>query len=233
MCFIHKAWYSALPISRGHLSPNNSRKTPIAHPLGRGVDVLREFQVWPNLYHRSCCAVSMQYCAILCRNRSGVYSAKSLPTYLSHRADQCIPRHMCSCKLPPRVRPHRWRCSDTGGQHTHQCLIGKHGSALSTFIKLGNFFNVFLFSNNDPCNFYIFVWNWSNAMNIWSPLWMLMTWCFSTRVSTRASVTTLLRTCLYVSSLLVYLWVKWDVKYMRKHSNRSKAVILERLKHIS
>ena len=49
--------YSGLPISLGHFSPNNSRKTPIARPLGRGMGVLREFKVWPKLYHRSCCAV--------------------------------------------------------------------------------------------------------------------------------------------------------------------------------
>ena len=34
--------YSALPISRGHFSPNNSRSTPIARSLGRDMDVILE-----------------------------------------------------------------------------------------------------------------------------------------------------------------------------------------------
>ena len=46
---------SALPIYRGHFSPHNSRKTPIARPLGRGMGVFREFEVWPKFYLRSCC----------------------------------------------------------------------------------------------------------------------------------------------------------------------------------
>ena len=49
--------YSAHSIFCGPFSPNNSRKTTIAHPLGRGMGVLREFEVWPKLYHRSCCVV--------------------------------------------------------------------------------------------------------------------------------------------------------------------------------
>ena len=47
---------------------------------------------------------------------------------------------------------------------------------------------------------WFFLWSWSNTMNIWSALWVLMTWCLSTRVS----VATVLRPCQCVSS---YLWV--------------------------
>ena len=47
--------YNALPISRGQLSPNNSRKTSIARPLGRGMDFFRKFEIWPKSYLRSCC----------------------------------------------------------------------------------------------------------------------------------------------------------------------------------
>ena len=39
--------YSVLPISHGHFSPHlprNSRKTPIARPLGRGMSVFRQFR---------------------------------------------------------------------------------------------------------------------------------------------------------------------------------------------
>ena len=39
------AEYSAIPISRGHFPPNNSRKTPIARPHGRAMGVFREFEV--------------------------------------------------------------------------------------------------------------------------------------------------------------------------------------------
>ena len=47
--------YSALPIYDGHL--NNSRKTPMAHPLGRGMDGFREFEMWPQFYLQICCAL--------------------------------------------------------------------------------------------------------------------------------------------------------------------------------
>ena len=46
------SWYSALPISHGHSSLNNSQETPIARPLGRAMGVLRGFKVWPTLYRR-------------------------------------------------------------------------------------------------------------------------------------------------------------------------------------
>ena len=38
-------YYIALLVSRGHLYPNNSRKTPIAGPLWRGMVVFREFEI--------------------------------------------------------------------------------------------------------------------------------------------------------------------------------------------
>ena len=43
--------------------------------------------------------------------------------------------------------------------------------------ELIHFSNVF----HKKCN--IFVCNWSNTMNTWSALWILMAWCLSTRVS--------------------------------------------------
>ena len=36
---------SALPISRGHLHPNNSWKASIARPLGRGMGFFRELEL--------------------------------------------------------------------------------------------------------------------------------------------------------------------------------------------
>ena len=47
--------YSALPISCGHFSPNNSRRTPIARSLGRDMDVILEFEVLPKFYIRNWC----------------------------------------------------------------------------------------------------------------------------------------------------------------------------------
>ena len=45
--------YCALAISHGNISPNNSRKTPIACPLGRGMGVFWEFEVQSKFYIRS------------------------------------------------------------------------------------------------------------------------------------------------------------------------------------
>ena len=47
-----RSWYLLVT-----LFPNNSRKTPIARPLGRGMGVSREFEIWPKFYTRSCCDV--------------------------------------------------------------------------------------------------------------------------------------------------------------------------------
>ena len=65
----YKMLYSALPISRGHCSPHNSRKTLIARPLGRGMGVFREFEMWPKFYLRKCCAVCniVFYCTAIYR----------------------------------------------------------------------------------------------------------------------------------------------------------------------
>ena len=61
--------YSALPISRGHFSPNNSRKTSIGRPLGWAMCVFREFEVLSKFYTRSCCAGRnfMFYCTAIYR----------------------------------------------------------------------------------------------------------------------------------------------------------------------
>ena len=57
--------------------------------------------------------------------------------------------------------------------------------------RLGHFFkNVILFRNfvHHKCD--IFIWNWSNTMNVESALWILMAWCFSTRASVATVLTT-------------------------------------------
>ena len=54
------------PISRGHLSPNNSRKTVTPCPWERGIGAFHEFEMWPKFYLRSCCAVdkNMLHCTM-------------------------------------------------------------------------------------------------------------------------------------------------------------------------
>ena len=66
--FIHSN-YSASPISCGCFPANNSRKTSIARPLGRGMGVFREFEIWPKFYTQSCCAGCniVLYCTVIYR----------------------------------------------------------------------------------------------------------------------------------------------------------------------
>ena len=61
-------WY-AFPISRGHFYPNNSRKTPMARPLGRDMGVLRELKIWYIFHIRRCCTVRniVLYCTAIYR----------------------------------------------------------------------------------------------------------------------------------------------------------------------
>ena len=49
--------YSVLPISRGHVSPHNLWKMPIAQLLGQVMGVFHEFKVWLKIYLQSCCVV--------------------------------------------------------------------------------------------------------------------------------------------------------------------------------
>ena len=59
-----------------------------------------------------------------------------------------------------------------------------------TLKQLGHFFqNVFLFSHVVYHGWYVLVRNYSNTMNILTTLWILMTWCFSTKASVATVVT--------------------------------------------
>ena len=66
------AIYSALAISRGHFYSNNLRKTAIARPLGRGMAIFREFEIWSKFFLRSCCTACniVLYCAAIYREYS-------------------------------------------------------------------------------------------------------------------------------------------------------------------
>ena len=68
-----------------------------------------------------------------------------------------------------------------------------------TLKQLGHFFqNRISFSNIVHSTYNIFMWNWSSIPDLKSSLWILMPWCFSTRVS----VAIVLIMDLYVSSCL-------------------------------
>ena len=56
--------YSALSISHGHFSSNNSRKTAITRPLGRDMGVCHELEIWPKFCLRNW-AIVLQYCNIV------------------------------------------------------------------------------------------------------------------------------------------------------------------------
>ena len=75
LCFVLFVEYRALPIYRVLFSPYNSRKTPIARPLGRGTGVFREIVVWPNFTFEFSvlCVVS---CNMHC-DRSRLYSSNN------------------------------------------------------------------------------------------------------------------------------------------------------------
>ena len=82
----------------------------------------------------------------------------------------------------------------------------------------GSFFfqNVVSFSDavHLMCN--IFIWNWSNTMNVKSALWILMAWCFSTRASVATVLTThpCVSRCLRVKTSpgihLIMNYIFWD-----------------------
>ena len=60
-----------------------------------------------------------------------------------------------------------------------------------TLKRLGHFFQTvisFFDAVHLMCN--SFIWNWFNTMNVWSALWILMAWCFSTRASVAIVLTT-------------------------------------------
>ena len=89
-----------------------------------------------------------------------------------------------------------------------------------TLKRLGHFFqNVILFSKllHHKCN--IFIWNWSNIMNVSSALWMLMAWC----ISTRASVATVLTMqpcvsrCLRVNTEAETIWPTFSRRHFQMH----------------
>ena len=71
----------------------------------------------------------------------------------------------------------------------------RHSASTGTFFFFKISFHFLMFIHY-KCH--ILVWNWSNTMNISSALWVLMSWCFSTR----ASVATVLSMHPCVSSCL-------------------------------
>ena len=86
------------------------------------------------------------------------------------------------------------------------CLLSQQhrsnpeGENCLTLKQLGHSFKkLILFSHVVHYEWNVVVWNYSNTMNIWSTLWILMAWC---SISTRTSVATVLNMHLCVSSCL-------------------------------
>ena len=72
--------------------------------------------------------------------------------------------------------------------------------------------NVILFRNVVQHKCDIFIWNWSNTMNVLSELWVLMAWCFSIRASVAMVLTThpCVSRCLRVNNYIPpKLWCKY------------------------
>ena len=67
------------------------------------------------------------------------------------------------------------------------------------------------------CN--IFIWNWSNKINVQSALWILMAWCFSTRASV-ATVLTMdpcISRCLRVNKRGPWCVILSEILYLTSH----------------
>ena len=85
--------YGALPTSRGHTSPLISRKAAIARPLGLGMGVFLEFEVWPKFYLRSCAGWNIaRYCTgiyrvfIVLRTEGAILYDRGLPVARRNQA---------------------------------------------------------------------------------------------------------------------------------------------------
>ena len=94
--------------------------------------------------------------------------------------------------------------------HTRIQAISRNGIDMEglALTQLSIFFqNVIYCSNVILYKYNPSAWNWSSTPNIKSVLWILMTWCFSTR----ASVATVLSMHMCVSSCL---WVKPNYAHM-------------------
>ena len=121
--------------------------------------------------------------------------------------------------LSSMLHPHCHTISSRKPLNTVRCWMTYrlHRQEVALTLKwLGHFFQIVI-SFSDAvhlmCN--IFIWKWSNTMNISSALWILMTWC----CSTRASVATVLTThpcvswCLRVNSLAPGKFV-WTFRFL-------------------
>ena len=79
-----------------------------------------------------------------------------------------------------------------GNTNTYSCNVSQNTySTILTLKHLDHSFqNVILFSDAVHYHCNIFVWNWFNAMDTWSALWIPMAWCCSTRTSVATVLST-------------------------------------------
>ena len=78
------------------------------------------------------------------------------------------------------------------------------------FFKIWLYFLMWL-----PISRIFFIWNWSNASDIWSALWIMMTCCFSTRasVATVVSMHPCMSSCSWVNGCIMNIWyINWGCK---------------------
>ena len=75
------------------------------------------------------------------------------------------------------------------------------------------------------CN--IFIWNWSNRINVQSALWILMAWCFSTRASVATMLTThpCISRCLRVNKRDPWCFILFDVWYLTSHTDSETCLL--------
>ena len=118
-------WYSALPISHGHFSPNNSRKTPMARPFGRDMGVFRELKIWPKFRIRSCCTVCniVLYCTVIYRESIIMWA---IPLTILHDKSRWWSRNLWRRMYSAMAL--RWRHNERDGVSNHQphdCLLNR------------------------------------------------------------------------------------------------------------
>ena len=111
---------------------------------------------------------------------------------------------------------------------THTCRTRGRWVYLST-ISFTSENMIILFASVVDNKFHIFVWNWTNTMNIQSTLWILMAWCFSIQVSvaTILSIHPCIFNCLWVHLITIALQVHQAATSMERIYSMEKTIQLD------
>ena len=161
--------YSALRISRGHFSPNNSRITTIARPKGRGMGVFQELEVWSKFYLRIYCIV----CNIVLYHtviyRESMVLAQLLVCSLAATNLYLIEVHLLPIRFPETYRsiPLRWRHNERDGVSNHRridCLLNRSSRCKSK--KISKLHVTGLYAGNSPVTDEFLAQRANNAQNV-------------------------------------------------------------------